>query len=1359
MEGLTELLGESQAIEAVRHSVRRLLARPKSARRVPALLILGETGTGKGLLGRLIHRHGPRASGPFVDVNCAAIPDALLEAELFGFERGAFTDARQAKPGLFQIAHRGTIFLDEVGLLPQSLQAKLLKVLDDQTVRRLGSTTTEPVDVWIISATNTDLEAAIAGGRFREDLYHRLAVLTVELPPLRERERDVLLLAERFLARACSEYGLPPKRLTLAAEARLLSYPWPGNVRELANVIERVALLADGPVVGADGLELPSTARAPRASPPAPPIRPAPISLNEAIREHLVAALAQTGWNISRTAALLGISRNTVRARIERFALRGDTEIVPAGRRPASTPAPGPAPVEVQAVAVTPAAVTVAPLAIRWERRRVTFLRAAVVLPDGEEDVGDTSRALTTLVGKLHVFGGRIDQLGVRSIGAVFGLEPVEDAPRRAAHAAMAIQKAAEGGRIDDGKPFQIKVGIHVGPVMVGHFTQSHEIDAEAKRDQWKVLDDLLAPARSGSTLVSGAAAPFLGRRFALAQEIREGETVYQLQGRERKGLGLAGEITGFVGRRQELDLLKSRLTSARAGHGQVVGIMGEAGIGKSRLLYEFRQALRGEAVVFLEGHCVSYGSAVPFLPVLETMRRACRITDADAQETVARKLRVSLQHLGMDPEANLPYLLRFLGCKAGTEAISLAPPESIRDRTFQIVRQMCVSASRQRPLIIAVEDAHWIDSASEALGAMAESLEGVRLLLIVTYRPGYHFALLGRSHVTQIALQPLSADDSLSVLGGLVSPKHLAEPVVQTILSKAEGNPFFLEELAHTIREHEDLATTIAVPDTVEEVLRARIGRLMEPARRLLQTAAVIGKSVPLTVLRAVAELSDEGLGEALGQLRAGDFLYEASAGSEIEYTFRHGLIQEVAYDSLLIPERRILHARIVAAFEQLFPERIADEVERLAQHAHRGELWEKAAAYHRQAGRKAGARSALREAVSSFEKALAALHHVSESPTILELAIDLRLEFRSALLPLGEFGRMVDVLREAEELSERRGDAGRIARVSAYLTDYFRQIGEHDRAVTIGRRALQAADEAGDVSLRVAAGIYLGHAYHDLGQYRQAADLFAKTLAAIGDDSSQERFGLPYVPAAHMRTWLSLCLAELGEFDGALARAQEAVGIADKADHPASMASAHIGVGRAYLRRGQVTQAMPNLQRALKIGRQWNIRILLPMILEALGTAYAVSGQIADALPLLEEALEIHASIRGGAGQSIRWASLSTAHMLAGRATEATRAAVQALEFADKYGERGHRSYALHARASASLQAGDIDTASRMYHEAITLCEELGMRPLCVRCRLGLAILLERSGDRVAADDHRAIAGRELQAMAMSAPPTEIS
>src|SRR5262249_5840407 len=314
MDPLGDLRGEDPKIVALRQKARALLQRHQGVRRLPPILIQGETGTGKGLLARLMHRSGPRASAPFVDLSCAAIPETLLEAELFGYERGAFTDARQAKPGLFHVAHGGTLFLDEVGLLPRALQAKILTALEQGSVRRLGATRSEPADVAIIAATNEPLAACVRDGRFREDLYHRLAVLMLELPPLREREADVELLAAQFVATMCEQYGIPVKTLSDGARAGLRAHAWPGNVRELGNVIERAILLADTDDIAAEDLDL-SEAPAPAAAlaAAAPPVA-RPRAENN--RERLLEALTETDWNITRTAALLHITRNTVRARI-----------------------------------------------------------------------------------------------------------------------------------------------------------------------------------------------------------------------------------------------------------------------------------------------------------------------------------------------------------------------------------------------------------------------------------------------------------------------------------------------------------------------------------------------------------------------------------------------------------------------------------------------------------------------------------------------------------------------------------------------------------------------------------------------------------------------------------------------------------------------------------------------------------------------------------------------------------------------------------------------------------------------------------------------------------------------------------
>ena len=551
---LGQLLGESPALAAVREQVERLLRRQaEGARRLAPILILGETGTGKGLLAGILHRAGPRAAGPFVDVNCAAIPETLLEAELFGFERGAFTDARHAKPGLLQTAHRGMLFLDEVGLLPEGLQAKLLKVLEERSVRRLGSTRSEPVDVWIVAATSEDLQAATRARRFREDLYHRLAVLTLRMPPLRERGEDIVRLAEHFLGQACADYGLAPRTLAPDARVALLTHPWPGNVRELANTMERVALLVDGTTVTAAMMGLqPAPSRSMPASDPATARRAVVEAEAEAEQGRLLEALRTTKWNISRAAARLGIPRNTLRYRMDRHGLGSGSSLRrPLARAPESAPM---VPVEAARDVTAPDHRTARPAApeglsprgLRWESRRVTLLGARLETARATPESLETRRAMDAALDKVLSFGGRIDVLGLTHLVAAFGLEPVDDAPRHAASAALAIEKVGARARRDNPTRPAVTLALHTAIVPVARHDERVEIDADAKQPAYTLLKALEERAEPGSVVVSPQAAAVLARHFELAHGVPGAAgAMYRLVGASEADR----RLTGFVGR------------------------------------------------------------------------------------------------------------------------------------------------------------------------------------------------------------------------------------------------------------------------------------------------------------------------------------------------------------------------------------------------------------------------------------------------------------------------------------------------------------------------------------------------------------------------------------------------------------------------------------------------------------------------------------------------------------------------------------------------------------------------------------------------------------------------------------------
>ena len=1355
MDPLAQLLGDSPVIAALREQVRRLMARQAESRRAPPVLIQGETGTGKGLLARALHAASARAAGPFVDVNCAAIPETLLEAEMFGVERGAFTDARQPRPGLFQMAHRGTIFLDEVGLLPESLQAKLLKVIEERAVRRLGGTRNEPVDVWVVAATNEDLAAAVGGRRFRADLYHRLAVVTLALPPLRDRGGDVLLLAEHFLTGACDDYGMPPKRLTPATRQALAAYLWPGNIRELSNVIERVALLADADVVTPDMLGLPAAAASapsPAASAEAP--RPLEAAVDDVERQHLLAALEATGWNVTRAAARLGVSRNTLRYRMEKHGLRSGAAAprrAGAARQPGATTTPG------AAAAVAPAPAAPSPPGITRERRRLALLAVTLTGTQGPDGVSMARRALEVIVDKVRSFGGRVEELSRARIVAVFGVEPVEDAPVRAANAALAALNGIDRLRRAEGLRLAATTAVHVDHFVVAGGGEGPALDLEARLHAWTFLDSLLAAGGADGVVVSASAAGFLERRFdLLPAALGEPGSAYRLAGRERGGLAPQGRMTPFVGRQQELELLHSRLASAARGQGQIVGITGDPGIGKSRLLAEFRRALADRRVTCLEGHCVSYGATIPYAPVLDIVRAACQAVDSDPSETLEAKLSAALAEAGIDPDTGAPPLLHLLGAKVPAESLAGLDPDVIKRRAFDSLRQLLLQRSRPRPLVLVIEDLHWIDRASEEfLASFADLVAGAPILMLSTYRAGYRLPWIDRSYASQMALHPLEPAASGVVVRSALGSAAVDETVVEMILVRGEGNPFFLEELARTVGETGAVESALVVPATVQAVVLARIERLPPMERHVLQVAAVIGKDVPLPLLREVAGVPEEHLQESLGRLRAAELLQERRVDVQPHYTFRHALTHEVAYDCVGPSRRRELHDAIVTGMERLYHDRLDDHIERLADHAFRAERWDRAATYLRSAGLKAAERSAHREAVACFEQALLALNRLSASVTVLEQAIDLRFHLRTSLTPLGEHRLVVEHLEEARRLAETLGDPRRLGRVSAYMADCARLMGRYDEAIQAGRRALAIARELDDFALQIASTMYVGQAHYNLGLYRAAADLFRRNVAVLAGERDRESFGMPYIASVHARTWLIWCLAELGAFDEGVALGKEALDIAEAAGHPFSLTSAYAGLARPHLRRGDVEPAVELLRRGLALGRTWNIRLLLPALCADLGLAYAMLGRMEEALPLLQQAADYQSAMRGTAGQAPRFTSVGEAHLRAGDRHEARHFAERALELARFHGERGNEAYAqrLLGEIAAGADPPDGGNAEGAFRAALSIAEALEMRPLAARCHLGLATLHRRAGDAELAGSAARVAIRLFDGLGMSA------
>jgi DNA-binding winged helix-turn-helix (wHTH) protein/class 3 adenylate cyclase/tetratricopeptide (TPR) repeat protein len=976
---------------------------------------------------------------------------------------------------------------------------------------------------------------------------------------------------------------------------------------------------------------------------------------------------------------------------------------------------------------------------------QATVLQARV----GLDALHRQMRTLYTLAQQeVHHYGGTLHHVAGTRLLALFGA-PVaqEDHARRALLAAWELHQRLAAAQSGDAaaEPLPACLGLHTGLMALGGIGDTQGA-AAVVGDLPLTVEALQEHAAPGMLLCSEATARLVQRDVRL-EEVAPGPVPGQPSPvRTYQVLGLhAQDIAGaqaerrarspFVGRAPELATLHAVLAQVVGGRGQAVGIVGEPGMGKSRLLAEWRQQLPAHGVAYLEGRCLSYSSTTPYLPVLDWLRVHCGITPADGAAAITAKVCESLQAVGLAPDTAAPSLLHLLGVEAATVQVAGSSSDTLKAHTFATLRQLWLTSSQQPPLILAVEDLHWSDPTSEEfLAALVEGLPGAALLALGTYRPGYRPVGLAKSYATQLTVPPLSAQDSVPVVQAVLQRETVPPPLAEVLLAKAQGTPFFLEELAQTLAEQDagqggptgqaprprPALPDLQRPPTVQAVLAARIARLAPEAQRLLQTAAVVGMDVPVPLLQAITELPAVALQQGLAHLQATEFLYETHRFPEPASTFKHALTQEVAYGSLLQARRRGLHARSVEALEALAPERVAEQVERLAHHAVRGEVWDKAVTYGQQAGVTAHDRAACREAVAAFEQALQALTPLPEDDATRVLAIDLRLVLVGVLGTLGEHGRRLALLGEAEALARACDDRTRLGQV-------YRMTGDHEGAMAVGRRALALAAVLGDSALQVQASYFLGQAYAIIGDFVRAAELLRWSVEAAdkaSDQPSTERIG--------SQARLARLLGALGAFAEGRRHGEEALRLATWAGRGLTPIMAHGCLGHLSLTPGDLERAIRVLEQGLARCHASGAQTWLQTIAGSLGFAYGLQGRLTAGRVLLEEGSSD--SLRTGdlQGQACRVAWLSEVCRLAGRGEEAGQHARQALDLARQQQARGDEALAWYQLGVVQAYADppNATQAEAHYQQARALAEALGMRPLQAHCHHGLGTLYAKTG-----------------------------
>jgi class 3 adenylate cyclase/tetratricopeptide (TPR) repeat protein len=1002
--------------------------------------------------------------------------------------------------------------------------------------------------------------------------------------------------------------------------------------------------------------------------------------------------------------------------------------------------------------------------ALEGERKQVTILFAdlkgsmeLLADRDPEEARKLLDPVLERMMEAVHRYEGTVNQVMGDGIMALFGA-PVahEDHAVRGCYAALRMQELvkayAEQAFRTHGVAVRIRVGLNSGEVVVRSIRSDLRMDYSAvgqtthlaarmeqlappdaiwiTADTLRLAENFVQVQPLGPVPVQGLDAPVEVFNVIAAGQVRTRFQAAALRGLSR-----------FVGRDAEMEQLRAALDGVvRHGHGEVVAVLGESGVGKSRLFHELTHSHRVAGCRILQASSVAYGRATSYLAVIDLLKGYFGISERDDLRSIRAKVTGHLFMLDETFKDMAPPVLWLLDALPEDDRLwNLEPPQR-RRLTLDAVRRLLLRESRVQPLVLVLEDLHWIDAETQALlDSLVESLAAAPLLLLVNYRPEYGHDWSGKSYYRQLRIEPLRVESADELLRALVGDGPELASLKRLLIERTDGNPFFLEESVRTLVEIGALvgergayrligdAQVIHVPATVQALLAGRIDRLPPEEKRLLQTASVIGKDVPFALLQATIEGEEGDLRQGLAHLQAAEFLYEMHLFPELQYTFKHALTHEVAFASLLHERRMALHLRILEALESRPAGQPSEEIENLARHALGAEAWDKAVKYLRQSAQRAMARSSYEAAAGLLREALRALERLPETPDTLAEAVDVRFDLRIALVPLGRYEEVLGVMREAENLATRLGDRARLGRVLADICARLRNVaGEHLHAIEVGQRALALAAESEDPELEREAQYRTGQAYFAIGDFPQALDLLSRSAEGAGEDGDQRS----QLFASWSHCWLALTLSNLGRLAEASSHAQEAVRVAEGADHPYTLAEALTCVGSVVLALGDFAQAIDALERARALTRQWNFRPWA--VLARLGYACALSGRSDEGRRLLEDVIQDATTMSSmGVGRAMQLAWLGEAYLLEGRLDDALERTRQAVSLAQRHQERGHEAWSLRLLGEIVSRPDhpDVETAEGCYRDALTLAAELGMRPLVAHCNFHLGRLCRKT------------------------------
>jgi class 3 adenylate cyclase/tetratricopeptide (TPR) repeat protein len=859
---------------------------------------------------------------------------------------------------------------------------------------------------------------------------------------------------------------------------------------------------------------------------------------------------------------------------------------------------------------------------IEGERKQVTVMfcdmegfTSLVEKLGPEEAYSMMDKVYEILIHKVHDYEGTVNELTGDGIMALFGAPiALEDAPQRAIRSALAIHremsKFSDQLKSEKSMPFiKMRIGIHTGPVVVGTLGNDLRVEFKAVGDTVNLASRMEGLADPGTTFVTEDTFKLTEGFFrfeALGEKQIKGKEepvkVYQVIApstrRTRFDVSAERGLTLFVGRERELELLLDGFQRAKSGKGQAFSILSEAGVGKSRLLYEFRKTIINQDITFLEGKCLSYSRGVAYHPVIDILKSNFDIHEGEGDQEIREKVERGLRLIGVDEPSTLPYLLELLSVKdSGIDQISMSP-EAKKDRIIEAIKRIVLRGSEIRPLVMAFEDLHWLDKSSEdVLRNHLESIPGARVLLIFTYRPEFVHTWGAKSYHNQLTLHRLSNRESLEMVTSILGTREIERTLEELILEKTEGVPFFIEEFIKSLKdlkiiERKDNSYRlskdiqhVAIPSTIQDVIMARVDSLPEGAKEVLQTGSVIEREFSYPLINRVTGFPEKELLSHLSVLKDSELLYERGIYPQSNYIFKHALTREVVYDSMLAKRKKKLHEEIGKAIEGLYKDNLTEHYEVLAEHYFLSENYSKSAEYSRLAGRKAEKTASLNDAIAHSKKRVASLERLPRTDDVQKQIIDGRTALGLYMVQMNYHAEAKEAIDQIIDLAISSDYKKRLCHIYGILGTYHLMVEDnYPEAFKSLEKALNISGEVKDLVASFFANYWLGLSLGWACEFESSSKYFERALDI--NLAAKNLWGIAIVKSVASY----LCYYYSGKINMAFRTTSEAIGIAEESGDIYSKAISYVSHGVSCYGKGLLEKAEKHLLKGLEFCERIN-------------------------------------------------------------------------------------------------------------------------------------------------------------------------